>query len=130
MSSKDINWEEGYREFVLSTNCTLKDKPVDLVHHVLSLTAEAGEVSGMITSFIRSISDDATLPDLSELANITFQNKLKSELSDVLYHLTCLAALINLSLEDLAHYNQEKLTNRLNNGSLFDKSKRDAEDTI
>lgn len=85
--------------------------PVDhpIVYPTLGLANEAGEVAGKIKKIFRDkggvISDDD-------------RAALKYELGDVLWYLTQICTELDLSLEEVAAANIEKLFSRLERGQI------------
>jgi NTP pyrophosphatase (non-canonical NTP hydrolase) len=78
------------------------DHPI--VYPTLGLTSEAGEVAGKIKKIFRD--KGGTISDADRLA-------LKYELGDVLWYLTQICTELNLSLDEVAAANIEKLFSRL-----------------
>ncbi len=79
------------------------------VYPALGLGDEAGEVLGKIKKIFRDkngILDDET------------RDEIKKELGDVLWYLTQLSTELELSLDDVAKANIEKLYSRLERGKL------------
>lgn len=79
------------------------------VYPALGLGDEAGEVLGKIKKIFRDkngILDDET------------RDALKKELGDVLWYLAQLSTELELSLDDIAEANIEKLYSRLERGTL------------
>ena len=70
-----------------------------MVYPTLGLTGEAGEVAEKVKKYIR----DGT----------ACRDDLKKELGDVLWYLSAIASDLDLSLEDIAQTNVEKLKSRL-----------------
>lgn len=71
---------------------------------ILGLMGEVGEVVELIKKDRR--------PDNSGRRKPLVQERLKDELSDVLWYLTRLASENNINLDDIATHNIEKLTKR------------------
>ena len=79
------------------------------VYPALGLGDEAGEVLGNIKKIFRDkngILDDET------------REEIKKELGDVLWYLTQLSTELEISLDDVAQANIEKLYSRLERGTL------------
>jgi NTP pyrophosphatase (non-canonical NTP hydrolase) len=79
------------------------------VYPALGLGDEAGEVLGKIKKIFRDkngILDDET------------REEIKKELGDVLWYLTQLSTELEISLDDVAQANIEKLYSRLERGTL------------
>lgn len=77
----------------------------DYVYPVLGLCGEAGEVAEKIKKIIRD--DKGVISDNK-------RKELKKELGDVLWYISNLAVELNLSLEDIAIENLNKLFSRQN----------------
>lgn len=90
-------------------------EPLGLAYTTLGLTNEAGEVAGLVKKFFRDTPDFLN-PQPQEVSN--FQSKMAKELGDVLWYLATTAAELNLSLDDIAAANLEKLAARANRGTL------------
>ncbi len=80
-----------------------------VIYPTLGLTNEAGEVAGKIKKIFR---DKAGLIGETELEN------LKSELGDVLWYLAQVCTELDLSLDQVAEHNIEKLYSRLERGKI------------
>lgn len=80
-----------------------------IVYPTLGLVNEAGEVAGKIKKVFR---DNYGVFDEEAVLN------LKSELGDVLWYLTQLITELDLSLEEVAEYNLEKIFSRKRRGVL------------
>lgn len=104
MNSKD------YAAFVNSIDFTA-DKRFEegVVHHVLSICSEAGEIAGKVTKqYYRNAQNGYS----------EFRDKLVDETSDVLFHLVALCNTYGITIEELASYNHKKLTDRVKRGVL------------
>ncbi len=77
------------------------DHPI--VYPTLGLTNEAGEFAGKVKKIFR---------DKQGVISEEDRQELKKELGDVLWYLAQLATELNLSLEDIASYNLQKLADR------------------
>lgn len=82
-------------------------------HHViyptLGLVNEAGEVAGKIKKVFR---------DKDGEINTETKSALKAELGDVLWYLAQVATELDLTLDEIAEYNIEKLYSRLERGTI------------
>ena len=81
----------------------------NFVYPTLGLAGEAGEVAEKIKKVIRDkegIIDDAT------------REEIKKELGDVLWYLSQIASELNLSFDEVAEFNIEKLASRMKRGKL------------
>lgn len=106
----------------MSTDYTFKDYQKDsrktamyptighpVIYPTLGLMGEAGEVSEKIKKIFRN-NDGKFTPEDLEL--------LKKELGDILWYLSQLATELNISLEDVAKLNIEKLMSRMERGVI------------
>jgi NTP pyrophosphatase (non-canonical NTP hydrolase) len=85
--------------------------PMDhpIVYPTLGLANEAGEVAGKIKKIFR---------DRAGVINEEDRQALKYELGDVLWYLTQICTELNLTLEEVAAANLEKLFSRLERGQI------------
>jgi NTP pyrophosphatase (non-canonical NTP hydrolase) len=83
------------------------DHPI--VYPTLGLANEAGEVAGKIKKIFR---------DRAGVINEEDRQALKYELGDVLWYLTQICTELNLTLEEVAAANLEKLFLRLERGQI------------
>ena len=85
--------------------------PVDhpIVYPTLGLANEAGEVAGKIKKIFR---------DRAGVISDEDRQALKYELGDVLWYLTQICTELNLTLEEVAAANLEKLFSRLERGQI------------
>lgn len=81
----------------------------NFVYPALGLGDEAGEVLGKIKKIFRDKN--------GEVSDET-KNELKKELGDVLWYLAQLSTELEISLDDVAESNIEKLYSRLDRGTL------------
>jgi NTP pyrophosphatase (non-canonical NTP hydrolase) len=95
-----------YQDFVGKTHFAAKDLP-PLLYPALGLAGETGEVIEIIKKITR---DDGG--DISE----DRRQKLILELGDVLWYVTRIASVIDVSLRDVIEGNVAKLTERRMNG--------------
>jgi NTP pyrophosphatase (non-canonical NTP hydrolase) len=80
-----------------------------VIYPTLGLTNEAGEVAGKVKKIFR---------DKGGIIGEAERQALKSELGDVLWYLTQVCTELELSLEEVAGYNIEKLYSRLERGKI------------
>lgn len=80
-----------------------------VIYPSLGLVNEAGEVAGKIKKIFR---------DKGGEINGESKAALKAELGDVLWYLAQIATELNLSLDEIASYNIEKLYSRLERGTI------------
>ena len=74
-----------------------------IVYPTLGLTNEAGELAGKVKKIFRDKGGEISEED---------RQALKGELGDVLWYLTQICTELDLSLEEVAAYNLEKLFSR------------------
>jgi NTP pyrophosphatase (non-canonical NTP hydrolase) len=86
-----------------------RDKKNELLHLVLGLTGESGEVAEKFKKWIRDLDSDETKLDRPSIAK---------ELGDVLWYLAVLADYLDLSLDEIATANLAKLASRQHRGAL------------
>ena len=91
-----------YAKFVAETEAAIADnvRGGRLVHAITGLTAEAGEVSGVLQKALYK----------NSLAG--FEENLLSEMGDVLWYLQLLCNVTGTTLESLADSNMKKLKER------------------
>jgi NTP pyrophosphatase (non-canonical NTP hydrolase) len=80
-----------------------KDAPDEFVHLVLGLVGEAGEVAEKVKKLVRDKNSDLAHLDRDDMA---------AELGDVLWYAAVLANFLDLSLNDVAQRNVDKLADR------------------
>jgi len=80
-----------------------------VIYPTLGLTNEAGEVAGKIKKIFR---------DKGGLINDDDHEALKGELGDVLWYLAQVCTELNISLDEVAEHNIEKLYSRLERGKI------------
>jgi NTP pyrophosphatase (non-canonical NTP hydrolase) len=80
-----------------------------IVYPTLGLVNEAGEVAGKIKKIFRDRGGAITEDD---------RQALKHELGDVLWYLTQICTELDLTLEEVAEANLEKLFSRLERGQI------------
>lgn len=86
-----------------------RDKPNELLHLVLGLVGESGEIAEKFKKWVRDLDSDEDRIDRADIAK---------ELGDVLWYLAVLADYLDLSLEDIATANLAKLASRQRRGVL------------
>lgn len=84
----------------------------NFIYPTLGLAGEAGEVAEIIKRIIR---------DEEGLIDERVKSELLKELGDVLWYLSQLAAEFNISLDEIAAKNIEKLKDRKERGALHGK---------
>jgi NTP pyrophosphatase (non-canonical NTP hydrolase) len=80
-----------------------------VIYPTLGLTNEAGEVAGKIKKIFR---------DKNGVIGEAELEALKSELGDVLWYLAQVCTELDLSLDEVAEHNIEKLYSRLERGTI------------
>jgi NTP pyrophosphatase (non-canonical NTP hydrolase) len=101
------SFSEYQRESRKTWGAVSTDHPI--VYPTLGLTNEAGEVAGKIKKIFRDRGGVITEDD---------RHSLKHELGDVLWYLTQICTELNLTLEEVAEANLEKLFSRLERQQL------------
>jgi NTP pyrophosphatase (non-canonical NTP hydrolase) len=86
-----------------------RDKPNELLHLVLGLVGESGEVAEKFKKWVRDLGSDESLIDRDDIAK---------ELGDVLWYVAVLADYLDLSLDDIATGNLAKLASRQSRGKI------------
>ncbi|MEV0841829.1 nucleoside triphosphate pyrophosphohydrolase family protein [Actinocatenispora sera] len=86
-----------------------RDKKNELLHLVLGLVGESGEVAEKFKKWVRDADSDESRIDRADIA---------MELGDVLWYLAVLADYLDLSLDDIAAGNLAKLASRQRRGVL------------
>lgn len=80
-----------------------KDAPDEFMHLVLGLVGEAGEVAEKVKKLVRDEGSDLERLDRDDMA---------AELGDVMWYTAVLANFLDLSLNDVAQRNIDKLADR------------------
>ena len=86
-----------------------RDRRNELLHLVLGLVGESGEVAEKFKKWVRDHDSDESRIDRADIAK---------ELGDVLWYLAVLADYLDLSLDDIATANLAKLASRQHRGVL------------
>ena len=81
----------------------------NFVYPTLGLAGEAGEVAEKIKKVIR---------DKEGIIDDTTREEIKKELGDVIWYLSQIASELNLSFDEVAQFNIEKLYSRMERGVL------------
>ena len=102
-----MNFDEYQRKSRATAKYPVIGHPV--VYPALGLPNEAGEVAGKIKKIFRDKGGE-----ISEETRAA----LKSELGDVLWYLAQLCTELEISLDDVAVYNLEKLASRAQRGVI------------
>ncbi|MEU2614719.1 nucleoside triphosphate pyrophosphohydrolase family protein [Micromonospora sp. NPDC007271] len=86
-----------------------RDKRNELLHLVLGLVGESGEIAEKFKKWVRDLDSDESRIDRADIAR---------ELGDVLWYVAVLADYLDLSLDDIATANLAKLASRQGRGVL------------
>ena len=86
-----------------------RDKRNELLHLVLGLVGESGEIAEKFKKWVRDLDSDESRIDRAGVAK---------ELGDVLWYVAVLADYLDLSLDDIAAANLAKLASRQGRGVL------------
>lgn len=100
---------DDYQKKAIRTNLAKEDKFQELMQQVLGLADEAGEVQAIFKKWIRDQQADIEKLDV---------DKVKKEMGDVLWYIAVIAHDLDISLDDLAQTNIDKLASRLERGTL------------
>ncbi|HWT55880.1 MAG TPA: nucleoside triphosphate pyrophosphohydrolase family protein [Candidatus Microsaccharimonas sp.] len=98
-----------YQQKAIVTNLRKEDKFKELMQQVLGLADESGEVLAKFKKWIRD--QDADFDKLD-------RENIKKELGDILWYIAVVADDLDISLDDIATYNIEKLASRHQRGTL------------
>ena len=99
---------DEYQQAALRTAAP-KDKKNELLHLVLGLVGESGEIAEKFKKWVRDLDSDEAAID---------RDDIKQELGDVLWYTAVLADYLGLRLEDVAQANVDKLASREARGVL------------
>ena len=99
---------DAYQRGALRTAAP-RDKKNELLHLVLGLVGESGEIAEKFKKWVRDLDSDESRIDRADIAK---------ELGDVLWYLAVLADYLDLSLDDIAVANLTKLASRQDRGVL------------
>ncbi|MDB5170503.1 MAG: hypothetical protein JWO35_197 [Candidatus Saccharibacteria bacterium] len=100
---------DEYEQTALTTVLSTGDPFKDLLHWVLGLNGEAGEVAEKLKKIIRDKNSVITEEDKQELAK---------EIGDVLWYLAVFAHDLGVPLDQIAQQNLDKLKSRKDRGVL------------
>jgi NTP pyrophosphatase (non-canonical NTP hydrolase) len=100
---------EDYQKQALTTVLSTGDEFKDLLHWVLGLNGEAGEVAEKLKKIVRDKDSVITEEDKIEMAK---------ELGDVLWYLAVFAHDLGVPLQKIAQQNLDKLQSRKARGVL------------
>lgn len=105
---------QDYQEKAWST-FKLQSSPNKMIYLTLGINGEAGEIAEKVKKIIRDCGDGSgNVPEITEEK----REELKKELGDVLWYLAGIATALDLSLEDVAISNIEKLASRKERGVI------------
>ena len=101
----------NFTDYQTKSRKTAKYPPIGhpVIYPVLGLANEAGEVAGKIKKIFRD--KDGEIGESERTA-------LKGELGDVLWYLAQVCTELDLSLDEVAEHNIEKLYSRLERGKI------------
>lgn len=99
---------DEYQKKALRTARDPREKD-EFFHLVLGLVGESAEVAEKVKKWIRDQDSDMTKLNLEDI---------KKELGDVLWYIAVLAEFLDLSIDDIAKLNIEKLASRNRRGTL------------
>lgn len=102
-----MNFDEYQK--LASQTASPKDKKDEFYHLVLGLVGEAGEIAEKVKKLIRDHDGDLSKLDKEDL---------KKELGDVLWYTSSTADFFDLSLDEIAHKNIDKLASRQARGII------------
>lgn len=100
---------DDYQKQALNTVLSTGDDFKDLLHWVLGINGESGEIAEKIKKIIRDKNSEISQQDKQELAK---------EIGDVLWYLAVFAHDLGIPLEDIAQANLDKLKSRQDRGTL------------
>jgi len=100
---------DEYQQKALTTVLSTNDGFKDLLHWVLGVNGEAGEIAEKIKKIIRDKQGQLSEEDKTELVK---------EIGDVLWYLAVLAHQLGASFDSIANQNIEKLQSRQQRGKL------------
>jgi len=100
---------EEYEKEALKTVISTDDKFKDMLHWVLGLNGEAGEVAEKMKKIIR---------DKKSVISETDKQEMAKEIGDVLWYLAVFAYDLGIPLDEIAKTNLEKLHSRKERGVL------------
>jgi NTP pyrophosphatase (non-canonical NTP hydrolase) len=86
-----------------------REKKNELLHLVLGLVGESGEIAEKFKKWVRDLGSDESRIDRAAIAK---------ELGDVLWYVAVLADHLDLSLDEIGRDNLTKLASRLDRGVL------------
>ncbi len=100
---------DEYQKQALTTVIKSDSEFRDLLHWVLGINGEAGEIAEKVKKIIRDKQGEVSKADKAEMAK---------EVGDVLWYLAVFAHHLGVSFEDVAKQNLDKLQSRKKRGVL------------
>jgi NTP pyrophosphatase (non-canonical NTP hydrolase) len=100
---------DEYQQKALVTASDSGDEFKNLLHWVLGISGEAGEIAEKVKKIIRDKSGVVSEQDKTELAH---------EIGDVLWYLAVLSHQLGVPFEEVAQHNIDKLKSRKTRGVL------------
>lgn len=100
---------DEYQQQAIKTAVYTDDSFKDLLHWILGLSGEAGEVADKMKKILRDKNGQLDSNDKHEISK---------ELGDVLWYVAVLARHMDINLEDVAKLNQSKLNSRYQRGKI------------
>jgi len=96
-------------DYQIKASATARQKNAnnELFHLLLGLCGESGEIAEKMKKIIRDQNSDFSQLDVEDI---------KKELGDVLWHVAILAKYFDISLDDVAQANIDKLASRMRRG--------------
>lgn len=106
-----------YQHFTKSTNiCTeTDDEDLKVNHIVMGLLAEAGEIAGKYQKFYRKSGSGSTM---SSAVCLKLRDDIIPEIGDLMWHVSELCNLYNISIEEVLEINMHKLKSRKERGVI------------
>ena len=109
-----IEYQDKIKEFAVYPEANTGEF-VEIVYLMLGLNGESGKAAEKLKKLIRDFDSENGWEDERVIA---FKEDLIKELGDVLWYLTQSSSWLDLSLEELAEYNFNKLASRQQRGVI------------
>lgn len=100
---------DDYQKGALTTVLATEDQFKDLLHWVLGINGESGEIAEKVKKIIRDKNGQVSEEDKQDLAK---------EIGDVLWYLAVFAHQLGFSFDDVGRQNLDKLQSRKKRGVL------------
>jgi NTP pyrophosphatase (non-canonical NTP hydrolase) len=100
---------DDYQKQALTTSKLTGDELKDIMHWVLGITGESGEIAEKVKKIIRDKNGEFNAQDKTEIAK---------EIGDVLWYLATLAHQLGVSFDYIAKQNLDKLRSRKERGVI------------